>query len=173
MPRTRTGEADSAPDEHQLQRLILEILDENHLMSVATVRSDGWPQVTIVNYLRKGHALYFVTARESQKYANLMQDSRVSVAIGGGGEAGVTRGLSMAARAAEVLDASQIKDVNDLIGQRAKDKAFKPHPLSSLVAVMELRPQIISVVDYSAPPGRRDLVQVIEEWRVRPLADER
>lgn len=170
MPRTRTGEADSAPDEHQLQRLILEILDENHLMSVATVRADGWPQVTIVNYLRRGHALYFVTARDSQKYANLIRDPRVSIAIGGG-EAGVTRGLSMAARATEVLDASQIKDINHLIGQRAKDKSFKPHPLSNLVAVMELRPQIISVVDYSAPPGRRDLLQVIEEWRVRPLAD--
>ena len=93
--------ASAAPlDEAGLRDLILEILDENHVMCVATVRSDGWPHATLVNYLRLGRALYFVVARDSQKFENITRDSRVSIARGGGLLAnGAGRGLSMAALA--------------------------------------------------------------------------
>ena len=157
-------------DEREIQRLIIEILDENRLMSLGVNRQDGWPQVTMVNYLRQGRALYFVVARDSQKFANISRDSRVSIAIGGGaGQGAQARGLSMAARVSEILEPDRITELNQLIWSRPADLAFTPHPSSPNVAVLEARPQIVSVIDYATPPGRRVLVRVIEDWRVERM----
>ncbi len=159
-------------DDPEIQRLIIEILDDNRLMSIATNRPDGWPQVTVVNYLRQGRALYFVVARDSQKFANIGRDPRVSIAIGGGaGAGGPVRGLSMAARVSEVVEPDRIEDLNRLIWGRPADAAFTPHPSSANVAVLEARPQIVSVIDYATPPGRRLLVRIVEDWRVERIPD--
>lgn len=163
------AEIDGA-DEHEIQRLIIEILDENRLMSLAVNRPDGWPQVTVVNYLRRGRALYFVVARDSQKFANISRDPRVSIAIGGAtGPAAPVRGLSMAARVSEILEPDLIVELNKLIWGQPAQAAFTPHPSSANVAVLEARPQIVSVIDYATPPGRRVLVRVIEDWRVERM----
>lgn len=160
-------------DEAGVRGLVLEILDENHVMSVATVRGDGWPQVTQVNYLRLGRALYFVVARDSQKFINISRDSRISIALGGASsERGATRGLSMAARATEITDPSRIDEINKAIFSLSKTAGVRPHPSSVLVAVMEARPTIISVIDYSEPPGRTELVRAIEDWRLESLKPE-
>lgn len=148
--------------------LCLDILDQNRVMAIGTVRRDGWPQVTLVNYLRLGHSLYFVIARDSQKFANIDRDPRVSIALGGGHG---PRGLSLAARVEEVRDIEKIKQLNRAIEARPEAAAFTPHPSSPLVAIMEARPEIISLVDYATPPGTRQLLRVIEDWRLEPLAD--
>ena len=45
--------------DHDLKTKILEILDRNRLMVVATNRPDGWPQATTVGYVNIGLTLYF------------------------------------------------------------------------------------------------------------------
>lgn len=155
----------ATPSEAELRRRIVEVLDENHLMSVATNRGDGWPQVTLVNYLREGRALCFVVARDSQKFANIARDPRVSLAIGGGS----ARGLSMSARVHEVTEPHRIEQINQLIGARAQEKAFSPHPLSPAVAVLQADPEIVALTDYVVPPGRRHLVRIVEDWRVEKI----
>ena len=60
----------------------IEILDRYRLMAIATLRADGWPQVTMVSYANEGLLLYFVVSKQSQKYANIQRDSRVSIAVG-------------------------------------------------------------------------------------------
>lgn len=161
---TSTGsEAVGGPDP---RALCLEILDENRVMAIGTIRGDGWPHVTLVNYLRLGHALYFVVSRESQKFANIERDPRVSIALGGNQN---PRGLSIAARASEVRDVERITELNRAIEARSKSAAFTPHPTSPLVAIMEARPEIISLIDYTVPPGTRRLMRVIEDWRLEPV----
>lgn len=158
-------------DDRELQRLIIEILDENRLMSIAANRPDGWPQVTVVNYLRQGRALYFVVARDSQKLANIGRDPRVSIAVGGGAGPGApVRGLSMAARVSEVVEPDRIEELNRLIWGRPAEAAFTPHPSSANVAVLEARPQIVSLIDYATPPGRRVLVRIVDDWRVERVS---
>jgi nitroimidazol reductase NimA-like FMN-containing flavoprotein (pyridoxamine 5'-phosphate oxidase superfamily) len=146
--------------------LCFDILDENQVMAIGTIRSDGWPHVTQVNYLRLDHALYFVVARDSQKFANIDRDPRVSIALGGTQS---PRGLSIAARAMEVRDSQRIKQLNHAMHERSKSAAFTPHPSSPLVAIMEAKPEIISLVDYTKPPGARRLMRVIEDWRLEPV----
>ncbi len=158
------------PDESELQRRIIDVLDENQLMSLATLRSDGWPQVTVVNYFRDGRALYFLAARDSQKFQNIEHDPRVSIAIGGGlDHDGCVRAVSMSARVAEVVQAHRISEINALIRARPPERPFMPHPTSNSIAVFEARPEVVSLVDYSTPPGRRDLVRIVDAWRVERL----
>jgi len=150
---------------------IAAILVDHHLMSLATLRADGWPQVTIVNYLADGLALYFLVARDSQKLGNIMRDSRVSIAIGG--EAGgVARGLSMAAVVEEVEIATHIEALNRRIQRHARTEPFTPHPPSVDVAVLRATPQVISVIDYTDPSARSRLYTLSQEWRLEALAAE-
>src|ERR1044071_8509475 len=64
-----------------IRRNIIELLDQYRLMTVATSRSDGWPQATTVGYDNDGLTLYFLCGPESQKAHNLARDNRVSLTI--------------------------------------------------------------------------------------------
>ena len=50
---------DKAMDD-TLKSKILELLDQHRLMTVATNRSDGWPQATTVGYVNDGLTIYFL-----------------------------------------------------------------------------------------------------------------
>jgi nitroimidazol reductase NimA-like FMN-containing flavoprotein (pyridoxamine 5'-phosphate oxidase superfamily) len=43
------------------------LLNEHRIMTVATLRPDGWPQATTVSYVNEGLTLYFLCGLESQK----------------------------------------------------------------------------------------------------------
>ena len=50
-------------------------------MTVATIRPDGYPQATTVNYIHDDLIVYFATAATSQKAGNIKLNNKVSVAI--------------------------------------------------------------------------------------------
>jgi nitroimidazol reductase NimA-like FMN-containing flavoprotein (pyridoxamine 5'-phosphate oxidase superfamily) len=62
----------------EIRRKILKLLDEHRIMTVATLRPDGWPQATTVGYVNEGLTLYFLCGLESQKANNLARDDRSS-----------------------------------------------------------------------------------------------
>jgi len=64
-----------------LKAKILDVLEGQHLMALATVRSDGYPQATMVNYIHDGLTLYFAADATSQKAGNIKINAKVSVAI--------------------------------------------------------------------------------------------
>lgn len=149
-----------------LRMKVLEILDANRIMSLATIRPDGWPQVTIVGYVHDGLTLYFASARSSQKLSNMARDSRISIAIGrhGPGESDI-RGLSMAATATEVIDVREVARLNVLIAQRYPEQAvFAPRGAS--VAVMKAVPELISVIDPAGGLDQPALLRVALEASV-------
>ena len=162
-PRTTTG-----PDEDNdaaLRSKILELLAENRIMSIATVRPDGWPQATTVGYINQGLDVYFLIARESQKLANIQRESRVSIAIARDGPDHI-RGLSMAAYATEVTDYGEIRRINDLVFARYPEQAvFAPRETSC--ALMRAAPTIVSLIDHSKGPGEPILVEVGPKDSVR------
>ena len=65
----------------EIRRKILTLLDQHRIMTVATLRSDGWPQATTVGYVNDGLTLYFLCGLESQKARNLARDNRISLTI--------------------------------------------------------------------------------------------
>jgi len=63
------------------KRFILDQLKKNRIMSLATVRADGYPQATTVTYANDGLTLYFCCYNKSQKVRNLRRSSKVSLTI--------------------------------------------------------------------------------------------
>ncbi|WP_225150876.1 pyridoxamine 5'-phosphate oxidase family protein [Bradyrhizobium sp. NBAIM08] len=64
-----------------LRRKIQTLLDQHRTMRIATLRADGWPQVTTVGYANEGFTIYFLCGPDSQKAQNISRDDRVSLAI--------------------------------------------------------------------------------------------
>jgi nitroimidazol reductase NimA-like FMN-containing flavoprotein (pyridoxamine 5'-phosphate oxidase superfamily) len=143
---------------------ILALLNENRAMSVATIRPDGWPQATMVGYVHDDLTLYFVVARISQKLANIKREPRISIALGQDSPNRL-RGLSMAARAAEVTDLAEIDHLNELMQERYPGQTrFSPREVST--AILRATPEIISVIDLPKGPGEPDLVAISSETSV-------
>src|SRR5690349_22124175 len=96
----------------EIRRKILTLLDQHRIMTVATLRSDGWPQATTVGYVNDGLSLYFLCGLDSQKAANLARDDRLSLTIDHDTpQVMEITGLSMAARAQPVTDRAEAEKV--------------------------------------------------------------
>ena len=65
-----------------MKQKAIDILQDNRLMAISTLRPDGWPQATMVSYANEDILLYFVVSKKSQKFANIERDDRVSLVIG-------------------------------------------------------------------------------------------
>ncbi len=146
-----------------LMEQILGILNDHRIMTVATLRPDGWPQATTVGYGHDGLTIYFLCGSESQKAANLGRDDRVSITIDHDEDQVMDiKGLSMAARAARITDMEEGKRAMALMFARypeQKDIPFEP-PNPEDVALYRVTPEVISVLDYSKGFAHTDLVTV-------------
>ena len=107
-----------------LHAFALKILGQHRIMTVATNRSDGWPQATIVGYANDGLLLYFFIARLSQKFTNIKRDSRVSAAIGSDFADDLDiNGLSLAGRAEIVARDDEYERAADIFLNRFSEYA--------------------------------------------------
>ncbi len=137
------------------------ILDRNRLMAVATLRADGWPQNTMVGFANEGILIYFVISRESQKFANLQRDNRVSLVIGRDfHDPSTIKALSIAAHVDEVRDPKQRNRAFDLLLDRHPGLSRLELPDPSHSAVMRANPAIITILDYSKGFGHSDMLTV-------------
>lgn len=144
-----------------LEAKILQVLDERRDMTVATLRPDGWPQATTVGFAHEGLTIYFLCGRDSQKAANLAQDSRVSAAIDGETDNVMAiTGLSLAAHAEPVTQSGEVIRIIGLLFARYGAKPGREMPMPDLdtIRVFKLTPLVISILDYSKGFGHADLV---------------
>jgi PPOX class probable F420-dependent enzyme len=144
-----------------LRRKILTLLDRHRVMTLATLRPDGWPQATTVGYANEGLNIYFLCGQDSQKAANLVRDNRVSLTIDDDTpQVMEITGLSMAARAQPVTDPAEAQKVIDLlIGRYPAQASFSlPMPKPGDVRIFRVTPVVISVLDYTKGFAHTDLV---------------
>jgi nitroimidazol reductase NimA-like FMN-containing flavoprotein (pyridoxamine 5'-phosphate oxidase superfamily) len=145
-----------------IRRKIHALLDRHRIMTVATLRPDGWPQATTVGYVNEGTTIYFLCGLNSQKSANIARDDRVSVTIDeDADEMTEIAGLSMAAHARPVTDRAEGQRVIDrLPGKYPTQKKELPFamPGPDDVRIYRLDPVVISVLDYTKGFGHTDLV---------------
>jgi PPOX class probable F420-dependent enzyme len=148
--------------EKAMRRKILGLLDQHRIMTVATLRPDGWPQATTVGYANDGLTLYFLCGHDSQKAANLARDDRVSITIDHDTpQVMEITGLSLAGRAQMVLDPKEAERALRLLMQKypkqvSPDLPAMPSP--SDVRIFRVTPKLISVLDYAKGFGHTDLV---------------
>jgi PPOX class probable F420-dependent enzyme len=144
-----------------IREKIRALLDEHRIMTLATLRPDGWPQATTVGYGNDGLTIYFLCGIESQKAANLARDNRVSLTIDHDTPQVMDiAGLSMAARAEAVTDPGEGEKALRLLMAKYPEQRSLPLPMPrpSDVRIFRLTPVVISVLDYTKGFGHTDLV---------------
>lgn len=145
----------------KLRRLVLAILKGHELMRFATVRPDGYPQVTTVTYANDGLDLYFACDVASQKLRNIAKARKVSLAIDRDcPDWNRIKGLSMAATASVLKEPKAIKRALRLLGQKFPQMAALSAEDLAGTALVKVVPKVISVVDYTRGFGHTDLVRV-------------
>lgn len=145
----------------EIKDKIQTILDQYRIMTVATLRPDGWPQATTVGYANDGLSLYFLCGLDSQKAANLALDDRLSLTIDHDTpQVMEITGLSMAGRAVPVTDRAEAEKVLSLLPTKYPPQASMPFamPTPDQIRIFRVMPTVISVLDYSKGFGHTDLV---------------
>jgi len=123
-----------------MKRKVMSLLEAHRVMTIATLRPDGWPQATTVGYVNEGLVLWFLCGRESQKAGNLAHDDRVSITIDHDTpDLMAITGLSMAARAHRVSDRAEAEKVIGMLplkypGRAALDRANEDARFAKRVA---------------------------------------
>lgn len=147
--------------DEEIRRKIPTILDQHRIMTIATLRPDGWPQATTVGYANEGLTLYFLCGPDSQKAANLAQDDRVSLTIDHDTpQVMEITGLSMAARAQVVTDPAEAEKALRLLMLKYPQQNSIPLPMPTPadVRIFRVTPTVISVLDYTKGFAHTDLV---------------
>jgi Pyridoxamine 5'-phosphate oxidase len=129
-----------------MKQKILALLEAHRIMTIATLRPDGWPQATTVGYVNEGLTLWFLCGLESQKAKNLSRDNRVS----------------MAARAHRVSDRAEAEKVLGMLPLKYPDAPPQTvqmkMPAPEDVALFRVVPEVVSVLDYTKGFAHTDLV---------------
>jgi len=144
-----------------IRNQILALLDQHRIMTIATLRPDGWPQATTVGYVNEGLTLYFLCGPDSQKAANLARDDRVSLTIDHDTpDLMAITGLSMAARAQAVVDQDEANRILGMFPLKYPANIAVPIPMPTPkdVRIFRVTPTVISVLDYSKGFGHTELV---------------
>ena len=144
-----------------MRQKILALLEQHRIMTIATLRPDGWPQATTVGYANEGLTLYLLCGPDSQKAANLAREDRVSLTIDHDTpQVMEITGLSMAARAQAVVDPAEAEKALRLLMLKYPPQGSIPLPMPTPadVRIFRVTPTVISVLDYSKGFGHTDLV---------------
>ena len=143
------------------KRFILNQLKNNRIMSLATVRSDGYPQATTVTYANDGLTLYFLCDRNSQKVRNLRRSPKVSLTINQDtANWKKITGLSMGANAKVLERPADTQRALALLSRKFKDmKDLSEEDLAG-AAFVRVQPKVVSMLDYRRGFGWTKLVRV-------------
>ena len=149
---------------HVLQDKIIDIISRCRDLTIATVRPDGAPQATIVSFVHDGLMIYFGCGEDSQKATNIAAEPRVSIAMSPAYESWVSiEGVSMGGIAEEVTVPGEIANVTKMMNQRFPQIKGIEVPEGSAIKLFQVRPTIVSVLDYSKGFGHTELVSVDAE----------
>jgi len=137
------------------------ILDANRIMTIATLRPDGWPQATIVGYANQGLRLYFLIYRTSQKFRNILQDQRVAITVAH--EPAQLRDVKAVYAGCVVHEVTELAERSrawELLAKRHPNLTDLAPPENAEVATMAADCKHVSVLDYSQGLGHAEALDL-------------
>ena len=137
------------------------ILKDNRLASLATTRRDGWPHCTMVGIANEALRVYFVVSRTSEKLVDIMNDDRVSLAVGRDViDPASIKALSISARASEIGDEGERQRAVRLLLEKRPALTRLEEPQLERAAVMVAIPEAVRLLDYSKGYGHSFLIKL-------------
>jgi nitroimidazol reductase NimA-like FMN-containing flavoprotein (pyridoxamine 5'-phosphate oxidase superfamily) len=153
---------------NEAKRLILHLLANNDVMSLATVRPDGYPQATTVAYANDGLTLYFACDRDCQKIRNLARSSKVSLTINREEKDWKRiQGLSMGADA-QVARLAERRKALALLTRKFPPMNSLTEAELAASAIVKVTPKVISLIDYTKGFGHTELIELGRRQARRP-----
>lgn len=144
----------------KIRKFILDLLRDHKIMSLATIRPDGYPQATTVAYANDGLTLYFACDRDSQKARNIKKCKKVSLTIDRDCEdLCKIKGLSMAAAAEVLKEPAAVRRALKRLDSKFPEMGEMSEEDLAATAVVKVMPKVISVIDYRKGFGHTDLVK--------------
>lgn len=147
--------------QHQFIRHIIDIGKD---LTLATIRPDGYPQATTVSYASDDLVIYVGIGSHSQKADNIRCCNKVSLTINAGyADWDDIQGLSMAAHARILDDPQTIRRAMDCMLRRYPQVAKwtgSGQPALSEIVLLEIRPLVVSMLDYRQGFGHTELVML-------------
>jgi nitroimidazol reductase NimA-like FMN-containing flavoprotein (pyridoxamine 5'-phosphate oxidase superfamily) len=142
------------------QNFVLQVLDTAQDLTLATIRPDGYPQATTVSFAHEDMAIYVGIGRNSQKAENIRANGKVSLTINlPYHDWREIRGLSMSGIAELLDDPREAADAAACLERRFPAVSEWCGPdMAHEVAFVRIRPQMVSVLDYSKGFGHTELV---------------
>jgi nitroimidazol reductase NimA-like FMN-containing flavoprotein (pyridoxamine 5'-phosphate oxidase superfamily) len=145
----------------KMEQQAITILNANRIMTVATVRADGWPQATIVGYANDGFRVYFLTYRTSQKFGNMMHDNRVAITVGyEPSELREIKAVYAGCTVHEITDLAERCRAWELLERRHPNLTDLAPPKDDEVATMAADCRHLSVLDYSQTVGHTESLTI-------------
>jgi nitroimidazol reductase NimA-like FMN-containing flavoprotein (pyridoxamine 5'-phosphate oxidase superfamily) len=143
------------------QEFVLRVLDTAQDLTLATIRPDGYPQATTVSFAHENMVIYVGIGRNSQKADNIRANGKVSLTINlPYDDWRAIRGLSMSAFAEVLDDSHEIAQAAACLERRFPAVQEWGGPdMAHEVAFVRIRPQMVSVIDYSKGFGHTELVK--------------
>lgn len=145
----------------KLKQDIVSIITEGQDLTLATVRDDGWPQATTVSYASDGMTIYVGCGEDSQKARNLTRDPRVSLTINLPYSSwDEIRGLSIGGMARRLTTPDEMAKAGMQFMTKFAPEIGKAISGGGGVALFEITPQVVSLLDYRKGFGHHDLIKV-------------
>ena len=150
------------PDGADTERFILAVLQAHNILTLATIREDGYPQATTVGYVHEGLTLYVGTFAQAQKVANIRRCPKVSLTIDRDyDDWKQIKGLSMGGTAEILTDPKDIQRVATLFSAKFPQIAKLPVPIDpASVILLKITPIVVSVLDYTKGFGHTELIAI-------------
>jgi nitroimidazol reductase NimA-like FMN-containing flavoprotein (pyridoxamine 5'-phosphate oxidase superfamily) len=140
-----------------VEHIAVKILNSRRIMAISTVRPDGWPQTTIVGYANKGFEIVFLIYRSGQKFANIGQDDRVSIAVAAEpAELSDLKAVYAGGHAREITDPEERAEAWKQLMERHSNLAGFQIPDASEGVFMRMSCKYVSVLDFSQGIGHRE-----------------
>jgi len=144
-----------------VEHTAVKILNAHRIMAISTVRPDGWPQTTIVGYANDGFELVFLIYRSGQKFANIEQDDRISIAVAAEpAELSDLKAVYAGGHAREITDANERAQAWKQLMERHSNLAGFRIPDASEAVFMRMTCKYVSVLDFSQGIGHREQLTV-------------
>ncbi|MGR9577925.1 pyridoxamine 5'-phosphate oxidase family protein [Pandoraea sputorum] len=147
----------------KLETVVMAILDGCRELSLATLMQDGNSQSDIVCFVHQGLDIYFATARDSRKIANIGHNAQVSYCLftpyAGWPEIKAISGHAYA----EILpdESAERSLAIRLLDARFPDAWTRvPEHGSSRTTIVKLESWAMKVLDYSRGFGHADIVSI-------------
>ncbi len=140
---------------------IISIIDQQEDMTLATQRSDGFPQANIVSYVNDGMTIYFGTSETSEKAKNIEFNEKVAVSINKPREDWTEiQGASLGGIASIIQDPSERVSIRSLLFSKYPEIAAYAPSTDQEAMLYRIDPVVVTLLDYTRGFGYSKTINV-------------